>query len=132
MKSRCKTIALSILVFGLLLSGCLPGQFLGPTITPSPTVTNTPTFTPTFTPTSTATFTLTATSTPVPLLEAIAGNWTGIDKGTVGGDPVPGREVEITIIADCSIGNICGTSTTLVNDELLVSDLVLIEIKDGT
>lgn len=37
-----RTIAIIILVMGLGMSGCGPGQFLGPTVTPLPTPTSTP------------------------------------------------------------------------------------------
>lgn len=55
---------LFLFIFGILLSGCAPGQFLGPTITPSPTVTSTST--PTLTPVPTVTPTPTFTPTPTP------------------------------------------------------------------
>lgn len=48
----------------LLISGCGPGQFLGPTLAPRPTVT----FTPTQSPTSTPTIVPTATPTLTPIL----------------------------------------------------------------
>jgi len=54
-----------VLMISMLLSGCGPGQFLGPTITPSPTSTLTPTITPSPTPTQTSTPTITVTPTPV-------------------------------------------------------------------
>ncbi len=50
MKKQFITIAMYILVLSLLISGCGPGQLLGPTITPSPTLTPIPTSTPTPTP----------------------------------------------------------------------------------
>lgn len=55
-------------VLCFFISGCGPGELLGPTLTPTPTTTATPTFTPTATATSTATptATLTATATPTP------------------------------------------------------------------
>jgi hypothetical protein len=67
MKTVAKVIPFFVLMLSLTLSGCGPGQMLGPTITPSPTNTSTPTSTPTptatFTPTPTATF----TPTPAPV-----------------------------------------------------------------
>lgn len=67
-------IVFSFLVFMLfVLSGCAPGQVLGPTITPSPTTTNTPTISPTSIPTTTSTQTptntptVTPTPTPIPI-----------------------------------------------------------------
>ena len=59
-----------VLLVTLAVSGCGPGQLLGPTITPSPTTTLTPTLTPT--PTSTPTLTPTATPTNTPTLTPTA------------------------------------------------------------
>jgi hypothetical protein len=69
-----RTIIVCLLAVSLLLSGCGPGQLLGPTLTPTPTPTLTPTptstptqtATPTPTPTPTSTPTQTPTSTPTP------------------------------------------------------------------
>ena len=49
-----------ILILSLALSGCGPGQFLGPTMTPTPSFTPTPTLTPT--PTATPSFAADAAS----------------------------------------------------------------------
>ena len=56
---------LVLIIIGLLLSACGPGQLFGPTITP------TPTHTPTKTPTITPTMTLTPTETPSPTLTSV-------------------------------------------------------------
>jgi hypothetical protein len=65
MNTKQQTLAiLMFLTISLVMSGCGPGQLLGPTITPSPT--NTPPPTPTSTPTPTFTLTLTPTLTPSP------------------------------------------------------------------
>lgn len=58
---RKATMILAFSVISLVLSGCGPGQLLGPTFTPTPTLT------PTATPTPTATLTPTATPTPTPV-----------------------------------------------------------------
>jgi hypothetical protein len=63
MKTKQLFLAIFILVLGLLVSGCGPGQVFGPTITPTPTVTATATAT--FTPIPTDTPTITPTLTPV-------------------------------------------------------------------
>ena len=69
MNSKHRNALILVLALSLLVSGCAPGQFLGPTFTPTPTRTLTPTTTPTSTPTRTATptFTPTVTQTPSPL-----------------------------------------------------------------
>lgn len=63
-----------VLLAALALSGCGPGQLLGPTVTPTPTLTltPTPTLTPTATATATATPTLTPTATATPTLTPTA------------------------------------------------------------
>jgi hypothetical protein len=61
MKNRFKRLSISLLAC-LLLTGCGPGQWFGPTITPTPTLTFTPS--PTFTATATSTPSLTPTVTP--------------------------------------------------------------------
>ena len=66
MKTKSKSIIICILILGLLVSGCGPGQVFGPTITPSPTITAKST--PTFTPTSSSTITLTPMPTNTPTL----------------------------------------------------------------
>ncbi len=86
MKLIHKAIAISAIVFSLLLSGCGSGQLFGPTITPSPTITNTPTSTPTPTPTATFTPTATATFTPTP---APVCNPNTTVQGTINND-IPG------------------------------------------
>ncbi|MHB1355860.1 MAG: hypothetical protein ACYCZF_07765 [Anaerolineae bacterium] len=66
MNRKHRSIALLVLVLGLVVSGCGPGQLLGPTLTTTPTrtLTSTPTATRTLTPTPTSTHTPTNTSTP--------------------------------------------------------------------
>jgi hypothetical protein len=64
-KSNGKTFAWIVMI-SILLSGCGPGQFLGPTLTPTSTPTITPTFTSTLTSTPEPTYTPTPTSTPEP------------------------------------------------------------------
>lgn len=59
-----------VVVIGLFVSSCGPGQFLGPTITPSPTFTPTLTLTPTLTPPPTPTLTPTSTPTSTPSPQA--------------------------------------------------------------
>ena len=63
-----RMIALCLLVLSMLVSGCGPGQVLGPPVTPTFTATPIPTATPrpTKTSTPTATLTPTPTHTPVP------------------------------------------------------------------
>jgi tol-pal system beta propeller repeat protein TolB len=55
-----------MLFIALMILGCEPGQFLGPTLTPTATNTFLPTMTRTPKPTITPTLTLTPTQTPVP------------------------------------------------------------------
>lgn len=64
---KVRIFSLSLLILSVLLSGCGPGQFLGPTVTPTATMTPIPTATPTPTKTSTPTSTLTPTPTPTPV-----------------------------------------------------------------
>lgn len=64
MNTKHRTMAVLILIISLILSGCGPGQFLGPTITPSATITPTPTLVPTSTPRPTFTPRPTATEVP--------------------------------------------------------------------
>ena len=82
MNANTRIIVMCILALSLLISGCGPGQLLGPTLTPTstqtltltptatsshtptPTATSTPTNTPTDTLTPTITFTPTITLTP--------------------------------------------------------------------
>ena len=75
MKAKQRSSVIYLCVTGLLVisffvSGCGPGQLLGPTLTPTPTNTSTPTNTPTPTTTPTTTPTITpaptATNTPSP------------------------------------------------------------------
>ena len=61
------------LIINLIISGCGPGQLLGPTLTLTPTIT--PTFTPSATPT--VTFTPTPTLTPTPSCSVQNGVWSG-------------------------------------------------------
>ena len=82
MRTRLFALFSLVLLITLAVSGCGPGQLLGPTITPSPTATltptltptptSTPTLTPTATPTSTPTLTPTPTFTPTPTLSPTA------------------------------------------------------------
>ena len=67
MNTKHKTIAILVLVMSLVMSGCGPGQLLGPTFTSTPTFTLTPTttITPTFTPQPTLTFTPSPIPTPL-------------------------------------------------------------------
>jgi hypothetical protein len=70
MKIDKRTLAIPIiLIISLIMSGCQPGQLMGPTITPSPTDTPLPTFTQTNTSTSTPTLTPNPTITPTPTIE---------------------------------------------------------------
>jgi hypothetical protein len=66
MTTKLQNTAILLLIIGLFISGCGPGQMFGPTKTPIPTLTSTPTSTatPTLTPSTTPTITPTATSTP--------------------------------------------------------------------
>ncbi len=67
MNSKSKALAIFILAFSLLVSGCGPGQALGPTITPTPTSTLAlPSTSTPLPPTPTATITPTITNTPTP------------------------------------------------------------------
>jgi hypothetical protein len=83
MPTKLQTIAIYFLAVSLVISGCAPGQFLGPTLTPTVTPTSTPSLTPTPippTPTSTPSLTPTPipptpTSTPVPRPKG--GYWKG-------------------------------------------------------
>jgi hypothetical protein len=133
MKKSIGLVFLAFVFLTVLLSGCAPAPTPFPP-TSTPVQTNTPLPTNTSLPTATPlpTNTPLPTDTPVLLLKSIAGMWVGVDKGTLGGDSRPGREIEVTILADCSIGSICGTATGLINGELCVSNLTLIEIKDET
>ena len=75
-----RTFAICSLLLSLCVSGCGPGQLLGPTLTPTPTGTFTPTptftathtLTPSRTPSPTATSTATLTPTSPPTLTATA------------------------------------------------------------
>ena len=66
MNRKRTTLVISCLALSLIISGCGPGQLLGPTLTPTPTSTATPTLTPTPTLTLTPTPTLTLTPTLTP------------------------------------------------------------------
>ena len=71
MNQKQQAIDICFLVVSLVISGCGPGQLLGPTLTPTSTSTLTPTVTPTNTPTATPVPTYTpipptATATPIP------------------------------------------------------------------
>ena len=129
-------VLLIALIIGWFLGGG-PGQS-PPTHTPTSVMT-TSTFTlePTKTPSPTLTVTASPTSTqipsetPVPILAPIAGTWIGVDKGTVGGNPVADREVEITIKADCNIGDDCGTRVVKVNDSQCGGSLILVDVQDN-
>ena len=68
MHAKQRILGICILTVSLLISGCGPGQFLGPTITatPTPTLTSTLTNTPTSTQTPSATPTITPSPTPTP------------------------------------------------------------------
>ena len=66
MNIKQQTIAICFLTASFLISGCGPGQVLGPTLTPTSTPTVTPTNTPTHTPAPTNTPKPTATFTPIP------------------------------------------------------------------
>lgn len=128
-----------ILLLGilLLLAACTPSEAKIATaiaqtqaaIPPTSTSTNTPLPTPTFT--STPTATIIPSETPIPLLAPIAGTWVGVDKGTVGGKPVPDREGQITIQADCIIGDACGTRIVYVNGGQCASSLILENIENN-
>jgi hypothetical protein len=87
-------------------------------------ITATNTFVPTSTPTIVSTNTLAPTDIPMPNLESISGIWEGMDEGTVNGTPVSGREIELTLLADCSIGNKCGAASTLVDGSLCIKNLI--------
>jgi hypothetical protein len=63
MNTQSKMNVIFVLLTGLLLSGCAPGQILGSTATPAPTMTTTPILTSTTTSTITATPTETSTAT---------------------------------------------------------------------
>jgi len=67
MNTKQQTIAFLVLVMSMVISGCGPGQLLGPTFTPPPTFTVTPTSTLNSTPTLTPTSTNIPTITPTPL-----------------------------------------------------------------
>jgi len=125
-----KQIRWYVVLFFAILSGAI--GYTGAKF--ASTKTNPPTEPPSATPTIPS-----VSETPDPALtylaqpyESITGVWSGTDEGTVGGNPVSGREVEVTILGDCSIGNICGTTTTLVNDELCYKNMILIEVKNDT
>ena len=129
---RLKIQITSILLICFFVTACAPSESaiataIAQTETSMPTNTSTPLPTPTITPMPTST--PVPTYTTAPLLASIAGIWTGVDKGTVGGDPRPGREVGVTLLAECALGQICGSATTIVNDELCLKDLILVEAK---
>jgi hypothetical protein len=83
--NRFAFVSMLIMASAMLLAGCGPGQFLGPTVTPTSTDTPIPTATstPTLTLTPTATQvppTATPTETPIPLTlkpNAVNGTWHG-------------------------------------------------------
>jgi hypothetical protein len=64
-------------------------------------------------------------------LAPIAGTWIGVDKGTVGGNPVADREVEMTIKADCNIGDDCGTRVVQVNGSQCGGSLILVDVQEN-
>ena len=66
MNTNQRVVVICLFVVVLLLSGCGPGQILGPTLAPTPTDTLTTRPTPTDTPTLTSTPTLTLTPTLTP------------------------------------------------------------------
>ena len=86
---------------------------------------------PTLTITASPTSTQLPSETPVPLLAPIAGTWVGIDKGTVGGNPVADREVEMTIKANCNIGDECGTRVVQVDGSQCGGSLILVNAQDN-
>ena len=129
-------VLLIALIIGWFLGGG-PGQG-PPTYTPTSVMaTSTFTLQPTRTPSPTLTVTASPTSTqipsetPVPLSAPIAGNWIGLDKGTVGGNPVPDREVEMTIKADCNLGDECGSRVVQVNGSQCGGSLILVDVQDN-
>jgi len=75
-KANIKSIAVCILPFSMLLTGCGPGQLFGPTTTPS--------LTPTLTPTATLTATPTLTPTPVPVCNPGTTVEGAMDNGLLG------------------------------------------------
>lgn len=74
-----KNKAILVLVVSLVISGCGPGQILGPTLTPLPTIT----------PTQTATPIPTQTSTPVPTLST----YIPVPRWMILGQPAYGVEI---------------------------------------
>jgi hypothetical protein len=75
MDAKRQIAAVVVLITSLVMSGCGPGQLLGPTVTPTPTLTFTPTPTSTSTPTSTPTLTPTITPTPGIGVPVISTGW---------------------------------------------------------
>jgi hypothetical protein len=67
MNSTQRVVVICLLSAGLSISGCEPGQLLGPTVTFTPLPTATPTNTPTLTPLPTITPVPTETATPTPI-----------------------------------------------------------------
>lgn len=70
MDEKQRFVIILVLVMTLIISGCGPGQLLGPTMTPSPTSTPLPTSTPA----ATATPAATSTPTPVPVETVLLAN----------------------------------------------------------
>jgi hypothetical protein len=77
MKIQCHVLASLILVMCLVMPGCVPGQFLGPSVTPSSTSTPEPTSThrPTSTPPPTPTI------TPLPIGTVLTANGFELNAG---------------------------------------------------
>ena len=127
-------VLLMALIIGWLLSdGWGPGTptktptFTSPrsTLTPQPTGTPSPIQPVTVSPTSPQV----PSETPTLLLAPIAGEWVGIEKTSVDGKPVAEREAEISIKADCNIGDNCGERSTNVNGDLCIGNLFLVTVE---
>lgn len=121
MNAKQQSAIVFILTLSLLISGCGPGQLLGPTITPTLTQTLTPTAT--LTPTPTATLTSTATSTPtiaptntpsltptlpIDIPKPQAGKAIVIGQVLKGGIPASNMQVRLCSVFSNSPFGVCG------------------------
>lgn len=132
--------SLFLLVAILMLSGCGPGQFLGPTLTPTPTFTSTPTLTPTLTPSPTPTLTPTpgvgvavaGTKYQVVLLK-VSRAFTLSDHSTFNASTYTPKAGYAFLVVDVTISKLdkAGEMTIASNQAAIVDESGVITTADG-
>jgi len=123
MNTKLRNTIICFLAVSLLISGCGPGQLLGPTSTP------------TLTPTPTVTFTLTPTSTPTPTptpIPIVVGEWEAIIAFSIGDEAnlasfsftvaEDGNQIEDWSLFDLGLGQVTFGGTAEIIDGTFIID----------